>query len=293
MNSLTIGMPVFNDVNFIEQSIQSILQQTFYDFTLIISDDGSTDGSAEICKKYANQDNRIIYIRQEKNLGISKNMEFLLNQAKTKYFMWAGDDDLYDKDFVKALINLLEIDENTISAFSVCAFIDERNNIIKDNISYDYRNPNTYKRLKFFIKNIFDQFGYGIFKREYIKDVKFPIWWWPNKKTPYNNIFPTLCYYLAKGNFILSKEQLFYKRMKTNTNVNHFIVGKNNAIKESFAYWLRKFNLFCFSVKSIYRASTLQLALLVTPNLFYYWFLVPSWKQILLASKSFFKNRRK
>ena len=49
---VTIGMPVFNDVLFIEKSIKSILSQTFRDFILIISDDGSTDGSELICKKY-------------------------------------------------------------------------------------------------------------------------------------------------------------------------------------------------------------------------------------------------
>lgn len=288
---LTIGMPVFNDVDFIEQSIRSIVQQTFTDFMLIISDDGSSDGSAEICKKYANQDDRIVYIRQEKNLGISKNMEFLLNQAETKYFMWAGDDDVYDKNFVKKLIDLLENNADFVSAFSMCALIDEKNNIVTDNIAYDYSNSNAYKRLKYFIKNSSDYFGYGIFKREKIKNVKFPVWWWLNKKTPYNNIFPTLCYYLAKGNFVLSHEKLFYKRVKTEINTNHLLVGKNNAIKESFAYWLRKFNLFCFSLKSVYKASSLQLALSLTPNLFYYWFVVPSWQQFLLASKSFFTNR--
>jgi glycosyltransferase involved in cell wall biosynthesis len=293
MKLLTIGMPVFNDVNFIEQSITSVVQQTFDDFILIISDDGSTDGSAEICKKYANQDDRIIYIRQEKNLGISRNMEFLLSQATTKYFMWAGDDDLYAKDFVKTLIDLLENNKHVVSAFSICALIDEKNNIVTDSIAYDYSNPDTYKRLQYFIKNSSDYFGYGIFKREEIKDVKFPVWWWINKKTPYNNIFPTLCYYLAKGDFVLSPEKLFYKRVKTEINTNHLLVGKNNAIKESFAYWLRRFNLFCFSVKLIYKATDLKQALFLTPNLFYYWFVVPSWEQFLLACKSPFKNRIK
>ena len=290
MNTLTIGMPVFNDVNFVEESLKSILQQTFKDFVLIISDDGSYDGSAEICKKYANIDDRIIYIRQAQNLGISKNMEFLLNQAETKYFMWAGDDDLLDQNFIKILIDLLENNKDTVSAFSACSLIDENNNIVNNDIIYDYCNSERVKRLKFFIKHSSDYFGYGIFKREEIKDVKFPIWWWPNKKTPYNNIFPTLCYYLAKGNFILSKELLFYKRVKTELHTNHLLVGKNNAIKESFAYWIRKFNLFCFSFKTIYKAKNLGLAFRVCPQLFFYWFIIPSWKQFILALKSFFKQ---
>src|SRR5690554_7612694 len=86
---ITIGMPVFNDVDFIEESILSVLNQSFSDFELIISDDGSSDGSADICKQYAEKDSRVRYVRQAKNLGISKNMEWLLNQSKNKYFVWA------------------------------------------------------------------------------------------------------------------------------------------------------------------------------------------------------------
>jgi len=106
--TITIGMPVYNDVNFIEKSLESILNQTHQNFELIISDDGATDGSDLVCKKYAAKDPRIIYIRQPKNLGISKNMEFLYSQATKKYFMWAGDDDLLAPAFIETLINSLE-----------------------------------------------------------------------------------------------------------------------------------------------------------------------------------------
>ena len=78
---ITIGMPVYNDIDFIEESIQSILAQSFVNFKLLISDDGATDGSELICEKYEKLDNRVVYIRQEVNLGISKNMQFLLNSA--------------------------------------------------------------------------------------------------------------------------------------------------------------------------------------------------------------------
>lgn len=288
--SLTIGMPVFNDVHFIEQSIESLLRQTYIDFKLIISDDGSTDGSQAICERYASIDNRITYIRQPINLGISRNMQFLLSKADTKYFMWAGDDDLYDEVFIEKLIKGLEL-SNSIVAFCCFEFIDENNNTIKL-LNFDYSNPKRIKRMHYFIKNANDGFGYGIFITDKIRGVEFPVWWEPNKNTPYNNIYPTLCYYLAKGDYVhVSNKALFFKRQKSTENTNHELTGENSAIKESFAYWIRRFNLVVFSSKMILKAGSFWLVLLLFPALFYYWFLIPSFQQFKLALCSFIKNR--
>lgn len=285
-------MPVFNDRDFIEASLNCILNQTFYDFKLIISDDGSTDGSAEICKTFEKKDNRITYIRQSANLGISRNMQFLLNEAKTKYFMWAGDDDLYSNDFIEKHIQVLETRPDVVSVFSTLAIIDEKGMVVKDEINYDYQHPNTFKRVKNFICNSTDYFGYGLFRREKIAKVEFPVWWWPNKKTPYNNIYPTLCYYLAKGDYCLIKgSALFHKRIKSPNKTHHKLTGKGNGFKESLAFWLRRFNLVVFTFKLINKANGFVFSLKLLPYLWYYWFLIPSYSQLKLAGISFIKNR--
>lgn len=292
MSLITIGMPVYNDKDFIEKSLNSILGQTYSDFILIISDDGSTDGSGEICKKYAENDSRIKYIRQEKNLGISRNMQFLLSKASSKYFMWAGDDDLYEESFIEKHINVLEKNKRIVSAFCTCALIDESGSVINNEINYDYSNPNKFKRLKNFIKNSTDYFGYGVFRREEIVGVKFPVWWWPNKKTPYNNIYPTLCYYLAKGDFAFIKgSPLFFKRVKTEQKTHHLLVGKNNAVKESLAFYIRRLNLALFSFTQIKRAYGLFEALKIYPYLHHYWFVIPSWRQTKLTLNALWNNK--
>lgn len=291
---ITIGMPVFNDIEYIEESLDSVLKQTFTDFELIISDDGSTDGSGDFCQVYAENDPRIRYFRQPKNLGISKNMEWLLNQSKAKYFVWAGDDDLMGKDYISTLFRLLESNQNCVSAFTPCQLIDADNKPCSRVIKIDYSNQQSFKRIKNYIKNSTDYFGYGMFVREEIKDVRFPIWWWPNKATPYNNIYPTLAYYLCQGDFIISgSEPLFFKRVKPPSKENHKLTGKNNAIKESLAYWIRKFNLVCYTLSLINKSKGFIFSLRSTPFLFYYWFINPSWEQFKLAVSSFYKNRVK
>jgi glycosyltransferase involved in cell wall biosynthesis len=285
-------MPVFNDVDFVEESILSVLNQSFNDFELVISDDGSTDGSEAICRKYADLDSRVKYFRQPKNLGISKNMEWLLNQSSSTYFMWAGDDDIMDVSYVQTLYNALVNNSHCISAFSPCYLIDENNKTWSKFLSFDYSNSNTSHRLKNYIKNATDYFGYGMFVREKIKDVKFPVWGWPNRNTPYNNIYPTLAYYLCQGDFILCGDKaIFFKRVKPPSKVNHELIGNNSAIKESFAYWLRKLNLVNFTAKLIRKSKGNKFMLKHYPSLFYYWFLIPSFEQFRLALSSFWNNR--
>ena len=87
---LSIGMPIYNAEKFLRNRLDSLLSQTFSDFELIISDNASTDSTQHICKEYLSRDNRIQYIRQEKNIGLSSNFYFVLHKANSEYFFWAS-----------------------------------------------------------------------------------------------------------------------------------------------------------------------------------------------------------
>lgn len=271
-------MPVFNDIDFIEESLNSILEQSFQDFILIISDDGSSDGSQAICEKYAAIDHRIEYIRQPKNLGISRNMEFLLSKAKTPYFMWAADDDLWGKSFIEKLIDLLNQDENAVTSFCTFSLIDDEGKLLNAGLNFNYNNNDTTIRLKNYINNPNDTFGYGIFRTEKIKEVLFPVWWWPNQKCAYNNIYPSLCYYLAIGNIVYDQSEiLFFKRVKKEELVNHKLPFRENSLLEVLAYGLRKFNLVCLSFLMITKGNTIKTGFFVLPLMLTRWFIKPSY----------------
>lgn len=118
---VSIGMPTYNGDEFIQNAIQSLLNQSCKNFELIISDNASSDRTQMICKEYARKDRRIRYIRQEKNIGPLNNFQFVLGQAKGKYFMWASDDDIWYKDFIKILLNfLIRNDDNVVA---ICNYI--------------------------------------------------------------------------------------------------------------------------------------------------------------------------
>ena len=70
---LTIGLPVYNGQNYLAESLDSLLGQSYEDFELLISDNASTDGTADICRRYEQQDPRIRYIRLPHNIGLAPN----------------------------------------------------------------------------------------------------------------------------------------------------------------------------------------------------------------------------
>ena len=253
-------MPVFNDRDFIEKSIQSLLNQTFCNFELIISDDCSTDGSQDICLRYANLDSRIKYIRHAKNIGISNNMKFVLCKAVGEYFMWAGDDDLWAPNFVEVLYDLLKKNTDCIAAFTPWVSINEDDNIIKEKNIHrsNYASSFTLIRLLKLCYYWDDGFGYGLFVRDKILNVNFPVWWWINKIRAYNNIYPTLFYYLTKGNFVMHKgEPLWFNREKTSNHVNHKLPYANSFCRGLFANYLWKFNVYIKCLGEVIRASNL------------------------------------
>ena len=109
---------MYNGEKFLQKRIDSIITQTFTDFKLIISDDGSTDSSQKICEEYAKNDKRIHYVRQKKNMGHIWNFNFVLQQANTKYFTWAAQDDITLPTFLEKNIKVLESDPSIVGSIS-------------------------------------------------------------------------------------------------------------------------------------------------------------------------------
>jgi glycosyltransferase involved in cell wall biosynthesis len=120
---LTIGMPVYNGGRFIRQALDSLLAQTFTDFELVISDNASQDNTEGICREYAGRDARIRYLRQERNLGLFPNVDFVMRQARGSYFMLVGDDDLYAPTYVRKLVDVLAADDSVGLAYSDFGYV--------------------------------------------------------------------------------------------------------------------------------------------------------------------------
>ena len=105
---VSVGMPVYNGADTIGDAISAVLGQTFDDFELIISDNGSTDDTLRICEAAASHDPRIRIIRHEQNRGISANFSTVLAAARGRLFMFAAADDRIEPGFIAETLARLE-----------------------------------------------------------------------------------------------------------------------------------------------------------------------------------------
>ena len=93
--SVSVIIPTYNYARYLPEAVDSVLEQDFDDYELIIADDASTDNTAEVCRRYAEQDSRIRSVRHEKNLGMVENWNWCLRQARGKYVKYLLADDKF------------------------------------------------------------------------------------------------------------------------------------------------------------------------------------------------------
>jgi len=115
---ISIGIPVYNGEKFIRKCIESVLQQTYKNFELIISDNASTDSTSKICEEYLRKDNRITFVRQNKNMGQNWNFNFLLEKANGEYFVWVAVDTIILPEFIEKNIAVLESQDKAVGCIS-------------------------------------------------------------------------------------------------------------------------------------------------------------------------------
>jgi glycosyltransferase involved in cell wall biosynthesis len=132
---VSVGLFVYNGERFLEETLNSILNQTFIDFELIISDNASTDRTGDIAQDYASRDNRIRYYRAEKNMGAGRNVRRVYELATGKYFKQAACDDLLEPDFLRRCVEILERDPGCVLAYASTKEIDENGNFIKNYVT--------------------------------------------------------------------------------------------------------------------------------------------------------------
>lgn len=113
---VTVGMPVYNAEAFMEETLGSLLSQTFKDIEIVISDNASTDSTEEICRRVAAEDDRVRYLRNETNLGIVPNFNRVFELSNSKYFRWCAFDDPIAPEYIEGCLQVLEPDPSVLVA---------------------------------------------------------------------------------------------------------------------------------------------------------------------------------
>ena len=122
---MSIGLPVYNGERHLREALDSILAQTFHDFEIVISDNGSTDATEQICREYATRDSRIRYHRSAVNRGAAWNYNNVTALSSGKYIKHAAADDLLMTTYLERCVAMLEHDQSMTICHSRSKFIDE------------------------------------------------------------------------------------------------------------------------------------------------------------------------
>lgn len=120
---ISVILPVYNGERFLREAIESILNQTFKDFELILVNDGSTDRSEEIMKSY--QDHRIVRLDNGENLGLSKSYNRAIERARGEYIARMDADDVSDPKRLERQLSFLKRHPHVDIVGSGIVFIDE------------------------------------------------------------------------------------------------------------------------------------------------------------------------
>lgn len=127
---ISVVLPTYNGIPYIEDAVNSVLNQSYTDLELIIVDDCSTDGTGDIVDALAKTDARIrvIHNSQNKKLPASLNIGFTI--AKGEYYTWTSDDNLYKQNALSVMLNKIENTPDTDIVYAMYDTIDSNGNIV-------------------------------------------------------------------------------------------------------------------------------------------------------------------
>lgn len=151
MPKVSVIMPAYNAVSYLEESVQSLLNQSFKDWELLLVDDCSKDDTAKLAKKLASADSRIHFVQKEKNSGSADTRNTGIQLATGEYIAFLDADDLWELDFLEKMIPFMEKNKSPFS-FASYRIIDENGFefcvpfLVKPK-EYSYRNLLHYNRV--------------------------------------------------------------------------------------------------------------------------------------------------
>lgn len=106
---VSIGVPVYNGGDLLTEALESALSQDYPNLEIVIADNASTDETEAICRRFAERDPRVRYIRNATNIGPLPNWRLVLDESRGTYFTWlAHDDVLSDPGYLRAVVGFLE-----------------------------------------------------------------------------------------------------------------------------------------------------------------------------------------
>lgn len=230
---VSLGIPLYNESEFLEETIISLLNQSFKDIEIIAIDNHSSDDSFKILEKYSEKDKRLKIYKNKANIGQSENFNLVFEKSEGEYFSWIGAHDKYEKNYVEKLVNKFKKNQNISVAFSNVSNIDKKGNYInlEKDIGFELKNKSSLFRL-LELPRVIKGSGdivMGMYKKDLLrKTTLFP------KGIMWPDVF--LIYQLSKLGKIVKEEESLRKRRYFRSDEEVFKNWEEKYIKQTERY---------------------------------------------------------
>lgn len=246
---VTVGIPTYNRPQGLERTLNCILNQSYQHLEIIISDNCSTDPTVlPILERFAEQDERIKYYVQEKNLSIVPNFQFLLDQASGEFFMWAADDDSWDNNFIEVCVKGMLSNDEVALCMTDLKIVDADGRGKPGRLNRSFMQDNLYARNFHFVKSTGETkyFFCGLYRTALVKNIPFDNSWGGDHLF----IFEALC----KGKFLYlpGRSVFYYYRGGSSANMDG--VRKAFNIKSRYYFfeaYILKYTTYQFTFKHL------------------------------------------
>src|SRR6476620_202108 len=214
---VSLALPVYNGEKFVADAIRSILAQDYKNFELIICDNASTDATQQICRDFAASDERVRYVRNERNLGAAPNYNLGFELSRGRYFKWCACDDRISENFLSACVAALDQDRDAVVAYATTQSIDHDGRLIPlvgDMMSPQQVSDSPLRRFKNYLNGRTTNFEiFGLYRSEALKQSTLHRSYYGSDKTLTAEL--TLL-----GRFILVPGAVFFNREHPERSIN-------------------------------------------------------------------------
>lgn len=128
---ISVILPVYNGEDHVAEAIESVLQQTYNNWELIIVNDCSTDSTSQILESYARKDSRVRVVTNPVNFKLPRSLNEGFRNATGEYYTWTSDDNRYRPNALERLVKALQEDKDAVMVYSDFTLIDDKDNVIR------------------------------------------------------------------------------------------------------------------------------------------------------------------
>lgn len=252
---LRIGLPVYNGERYLAHTLDSLLGQTFAQFELYISDNGSTDATEAICRQYCKLDSRVQYVRHQSNRGAAFNWNFVAKGCQSTWFKWASSNDYYAPEFLARCIDVLSAHDDVALCYTRTHLVDSHDRLIEVD-SHDFPAMEENPAVRFL--KLMDHPGRnnaqaGVIRLESLRKTRF------ERSYPHGDKV-LMAELAAHGKYWLVDAPLFYRRFDVGTSsvqsltadgLREYISPSTNGNSARLDLWSKQIDFFWSALRSV------------------------------------------